>query len=130
MIHRIAVSSLALVGLVLLSGCATPLEQCLRQANRDVLEIQRELDIRRGNVQRGTRIERVIMPELQMSFCAGPGGQPVPCQRWVQETQEFHHPINRELERERIALLERQMVRAEAAAAQASAQCRAAYPPE
>lgn len=116
-------------GLVVLAGCATPLDQCLRAANRDVLEIQRELDIRRGNVQRGTRIERIVMPELQMTVCPGPMGQPVPCQRWVQETHEVFYPINRDLERERIALLERQLTRAEVAAAQAAAQCRATYPP-
>lgn len=118
------------LGLVVLAGCASPLEQCLRQANQDVLEIQRELDIRRGNVQRGTRIERVIMPEMQMAFCPGPQGRMVPCQRWVQETQEIHHPINRELERERIALLESQLARAEASASQASTQCRTTFPAE
>ena len=113
---------------LLLAGCATPLQQCLLSANQDVLDIQRELAERRANERRGYRIERILAPDLIPAMCPGPGGVPQPCMRWSQEPQEIYHRINRDLERERIVLLESQLQRAEIAAEQASAQCRAIYP--
>jgi len=121
---------LGLALIVLIAGCASPRDLCLRQANQDVRDIQRELDERRGNVQRGYRIERIEVPQLLRMMCPGPGGVAVPCQRWSTVTEEVHYPINRDLERERIALLERQLTREEAAAVRASAECRAAHPEE
>jgi len=122
--------ALAIVGLAILAGCATPLQQCLYAANQDVLDIQRDLDAGRNAVRYGYRIERVMMPELVTTVCPGPSGTVQPCTRWSQEVHEIRHPVNRELERERVALLEQQLARAERRAAQAAAQCRATYPAE
>ena len=123
----------ALAGLAVLAGltgCATPLQQCLVAANQDVLNIQRDLDAGRNAVRYGYRIERVMMPELVTTVCPAPGGATQPCTRWVQEIREIRHPVNRELERERVALLEQQLARAEQRAGQGEAQCRATYPEE
>ena len=121
-------TGLALLALAALAGCATPLQQCLVQADRDRVTVQRELDERRQNLRRGSSIERVTVPVLMPGFCVGPGGAAATCLRWEHETQEIFHPINPEFEAERIALLERQLARAAAAQEQAAAQCRAAYP--
>lgn len=113
---------------ILATGCATPLQQCLYAANQDVLDIQRELDERRVSVRTGYRIERILAPELVTETCPTPGGTWVPCTHWSQEVQEIHHRINPALEAERVALLERQLERAQRRAVQAEAQCRATYP--
>lgn len=120
--------ALGLAGSGLLAGCATPLQQCLRVANQDVLDIQRDLDAGRNSVRYGYRIERIMAPEMISTICYGPGGVASPCMRWSQEVQEIRHPVNRDLERERVALLEQQLERAQRQAAQAEAQCRATYP--
>ncbi|WP_417586561.1 hypothetical protein [Pararhodobacter oceanensis] len=123
-------TTMILAGLVVLAGCATPLEQCLYAAERDQREISRELDERRGNLQRGFRIERVLTPVMASGFCVNAEGVLEPCMRWEHETRETHHRINPELEAERIALLERQLAREDGRVAQASASCRATYPAE
>lgn len=114
--------------MLLLTGCATPLQQCILTANQDVLDIQRELDERRNNIRRGYAIERILVPEFAAVMCPGAGGLLTPCTRWVQETQEIHHRINPALEQERVALLERQLQREQINAERATAQCRATYP--
>jgi hypothetical protein len=113
--------------LALLAGCS-PLQMCLTNADQDLREVTRELDTRRANLRYGYSIERVTVPELVASVCPGPMGGAVPCMRWDQSTEEIRHPINPDFERERIALLERQLVQAEAQAATNRAQCAATYP--
>ena len=120
--------ALSLVALALLAGCATPLEQCLYQADRDRLSVQRELDERRQSLQRGFSIERVSVPVMVPSLCGGAGVTPSACLRMETDTQEILHPINPAFEAERIALLERQLARAQAQQAAAAAQCRATHP--
>lgn len=112
----------------MVSGCATPLQHCLSVATRDVRDIERELDERNANVRRGYRIERIQVPELLPMACVGPRGRSIPCERWTTTTEEIHYPVNRDLERERIALLETQLARAQRSVPQAEAQCRATYP--
>jgi|JI8StandDraft_2_1071088.scaffolds.fasta_scaffold07034_3 hypothetical protein len=121
-------AALILVVLTLLAGCATPLQQCLQQADRDRIAVQRELAERRQNLQRGYAVEQVIVPVMMPSFCAGPTGTLASCLLWEDRVDEVRHPINRTFEAERIALLERQLARAEADQARAAAQCRAVHP--
>ena len=120
---------LALVLLLgLMAGCATPLQQCLFEADRDRIAVQRELDERRQNLQRGYSVERVVMPVLMPGHCGAPGGTALACPWPETETQDILHPINPTFEAERIALLERQLARAEADQARVAAQCRAVHP--
>ncbi len=111
-----------------LGGCATPLQQCLYDAEQTSRDLERELSERYANLSRGYSIERVIVPEMVPSMCPGAGGVPVPCMRWEQTTDEIHHRIDRELERERVALLEHQLERERPRAELAAAQCRATFP--
>lgn len=120
-------AAVALVALGLLAGCATPLEQCLIRADSDRLAVQRELDERRQNLQRGFSIERVSVPVMVPSLCGGPGATPSACLRMETDTQEILHPIKPTFEAERIALLERQLSRAQAQQTAAAAQCRATH---
>ncbi|WP_068301797.1 hypothetical protein [Pararhodobacter sp. CCB-MM2] len=116
-----------LCGAVALAACS-PLQQCLVAADQDLRDVRRALDEHRGNLSRGYAIERIPGRELVPSVCPGENGQPVPCMRWDSTTEEIRHRINPEFERERIALLETQLARAEATSATARAQCQAAYP--
>lgn len=121
-------SLLALVALSALTGCATPLQHCLVQAEADVLAVQRELDDRRAALHRGYAIEHVQRPVLAPWMCTGAGAAAVSCLLTEPEMQEIRRPINRTFESERIALLEQQLARARAAQAQASAHCRTTHP--
>lgn len=114
--------------LLVLAACATPLEQCLNEAARDVRAIERELTDRRVALARGYTVERIPVPRMVPSVCGGPGVTPYACMRMEQDYDEIHHRINPELERERIALLERQLDRESRRAAEAQAQCRVAHP--
>jgi hypothetical protein len=118
----------ALVVASLLAGCLSPLDQCLWDAGGQAREIRAELDERRANLARGYRIERRELPVFPR-FCTDPvTGAVYGCTDWVPEVEIRHRPIHPEYERERIALLERQLSREERRAAEAAAQCRATYP--
>lgn len=129
---------LGLVGV--LSGCLSPLDQCLSSAGRESREIRRELTEARLDLSRGYRVEIITVPVLAPpitatpAICMGPGQVPASCARWIAPPQdmqqEIHHPINRANQRERIELLERQLDRAERREGRAAAQCRATYPAE
>jgi hypothetical protein len=117
------------VGLAL-SGCASPLQQCLWGAEAQAREIRDELAERQANLARGFRVEYREMPVFPR-FCTDPAtGAVYGCTDWVPEVEVVHRPINPEYERERIALLEQQLSREERRAADAAAQCRATYPAE
>lgn len=114
--------------LMALAGCQTPIQHCLSEASRDGLAVQRELDERRENLRRGYAVEQVQRPILHPRQCGGAGAAAVTCLLLEPETLEIRHPINRTFEGERIALLERQLARAQASQEQAAARCRATYP--
>lgn len=118
--------ALGLLGL--LAACATPLEQCLSTATTELRAIERELGERRLALNRGFSVEYVRVPTWGPGLCPGPGGTSVACLRPDYDVEEIHHRINPERERERIALLERQLAREERRAAEAQGQCRATYP--
>jgi hypothetical protein len=111
-----------------LAGCLSPLDQCLWEADAQAREIRDELQERRANLARGFRIERRELPVFPR-FCTDPvTGAVHGCTDWVPEIEIVHRRINPEYERERIALLERQLAREERRAAEAAAQCRVTYP--
>lgn len=112
--------------MAVLAGCS-PLQNCLIEADQDQRAISREIETRRLNLQRGFSVELVSAPQFGPGFCPGPAG-PRPCMRWDDGPQEVRHRINPAFERERIALLERQLAQAEAQAQRGRAQCQATYP--
>lgn len=124
---RVPMIVLGLGGLVL-AGCATPLQQCLYEAEHPARVLERELAESYASLSRGYSIERVVVPRLVRDICVRPNGQAVPCTHWEQDVSEVHHRIDRRNEQERIALLERQLERARAEATSGAAQCRATYP--
>ena len=122
-------TGLALVALgLLLAGCATPLQQCLYDAEQPTREIERSLSEEYATLSRGYSIERIRVPTMTMGFCGGPGGTTVPCTRPDYDINEIHHRVDRDLVRERIALLEQQLARERPRGAAAAAQCQARYP--
>ena len=124
----------ALVSALLLAGCQTPLEQCLSRADAPAADLRAELAERRANLTRGYRLDRQLVPVLETRMCTLPGPVPgsvqgVPCPGWSQEWRETRAPIDPVVEAERIALIERQLARAQGQAETQAQACRAAYPP-
>lgn len=126
MTHKGPILALALLGV--LGACATPLEQCLYAATSDQRAIERELGERQVALSRGFSVEYRRVPSWARGLCPGPGGTQVTCMRPDYDVEEIHHRVNPEVERERIALLERQLERETRRAAEAQGQCRATYP--
>jgi len=121
--------AIALLGIGLgLSGCATPLEQCIAGASAEMRFIEEELTERRVNIARGYAIRREMRTEMLPDFCYSPfSGMRFMCMEPVQTVRETRRPINVADEQERIAQLERALERERRLAAAAIAQCRATY---
>ncbi len=118
-----------LAALALLTACATPLERCILRAEREVRLLTEELAERQGNVIRGYSIERQIVPQLAPVWCRDPKtGAPYTCIDWVDTVREFRRPVNVAVERERVALLERAILREREIADRQIAACRAQHP--
>ena len=113
--------------LLVLAGCS-PLQLCLADADQQARDTRRALREHQQNLSRGYAIERVRVPVLESTPCAAPGGGTTTCTRWDYDIAEIRHPIDRGFERERIALLERQLTTADRRSQAAQAQCRASYP--
>lgn len=111
------------------AGCSTPLEQCIWSAGTEVRYIEEELSERRMNIARGYAIRRDVTTELVPEICLTPlEGIRYTCWEPMQTVRETRRPINVGDEQERIAQLERALVRDRRVMEQAVAQCRAQYP--
>ncbi|MCC5968593.1 MAG: hypothetical protein JJU15_01430 [Pararhodobacter sp.] len=130
---RVRLGAGAALGLVLmLAGCATPLEQCVASATTEVRYLEEELTERRVNIARGYAVQREMRPDFQPGFCYSPHygmRLSIMCMEPVQTVHETRRPINVSDEEARIALLERALTRERQLAAQATERCRAQYPP-
>lgn len=61
----------ALSTLALVAACATPQQQCIATANRDLTTVRALLAEAEGNVARGYAIEtRTVHPNVSLSLCA------------------------------------------------------------
>ena len=113
--------------LMALAGCS-PLQLCLADADQGARDVRRALLEHQQNLSRGYAIERVRVPVMESTPCAAPGGGMTTCTNWDYDVAEIRHPINRQFERERIALLQRQLATAERQSQAAQDQCRVTYP--
>ena len=118
----------ALAALVLLAGCATPLERCVLRAERDLRQLTEELAERQANVTRGYAIERRVVPQMAPTLCRDrETGRPYTCIDWVDTVREIRRPVNLALERERVAFLEGAIARERARADSRIDACRVEF---
>lgn len=121
--------SFVLAGALVVTGCATPLQQCLSSAYSEVRFLEEELTERRVNIARGYAIHRETQVEMMPDFCWSRAyRRSFMCMEPVPMTRESRRPINEADERERIAQLERALARERATAAQVDARCHAQFP--
>jgi hypothetical protein len=119
----------AVLLLVLLSACGTPLQQCLWRAEADLRSLETERAERQRSLDRGYALERQIVPFVGPAICAHPvTGTPVPCARFADRWDTVEVPINRRLETQRVAVLDRMIAEERARVAPAQAACRAQFP--
>ena len=120
-----------LAGLLVLAGCATPLERCIATANADARALEVELAERRLSLARGYRLEQRQEPRFAMVLCPGASPTaPALCTEVVEVPVTRRVPVNPTIEAERIAALEGILEREQARAAAAIRTCRATFPAE
>lgn len=114
---------------LVVTGCATPQQQCVAGATAEVRFLEEELVERRVNIARGYAIRRETRTEMLPEFCYSPVTQMrFMCMEPVHTVRESRRPINVTDEQERIAQLERALARERQLADQAVNQCRAQFP--
>lgn len=119
----------ALILLFLLAACGTPLDQCLWRAEADLRSMETERAERQRSLDRGYALEQRIVPFAGPAICAHPvTGVPVPCARFADRWDTVEVPINRRLETQRVAVLDRMIAEERARVTPAQAACRAQFP--
>jgi hypothetical protein len=119
----------AILALLALAGCGTPLQQCERSATADLRTLEAERAERQRNLDRGYALELRLVPWFGPVMCHDPvTGQPVPCSLMADRWESVPVPVNRRLETRRIALLDQLITEERPRAAAALATCRAQFP--
>ncbi|NDU99767.1 hypothetical protein [Pseudoroseicyclus tamaricis] len=117
---------------LLAAACATPQEQCISRALRDVRTLDGLIAETRGNLERGYGLrteQEVVVRNRRCSGTTSSGEQFVyPCQQT--ETVDRRVPVALDLqaERDKLESLLQRRQREEAQAMAQSNACRAAYP--
>ncbi len=120
------------LGLLALAACATPQEQCISNATRELRVLNSLVAETEANVRRGYAIETVQIVEVVRRTCEGENEDgstfQFPCEET--ETRERRQPVAIDLNAEQAkltSLLERQRL-LQSQAESSVAACRAAYP--
>jgi hypothetical protein len=118
----------ALSAVLLLSACGTPLQQCLWRAEADLRSLETERAERHRSLDRGYALERQLSPFVGPAFCPHPvTAAPVPCASFGDRWDTVPVPINRRLETQRVAVLDRMIAEERARVAPAQSACRAQF---
>jgi hypothetical protein len=121
----------AMLALLALSACATPLERCISNASADARALEVEIAERSLAVARGYRLEQRREPRFVNVPCvSGNPAMPAICTEVIEEPITRRVPINPVIEAERITALEGILAREQARAAQAIQTCEASFPPD
>ena len=132
--------ALILSGLLVLTACGTPQEQCINRETRDLRVVERLISETQGNLDRGYGFEEVTIFTTEFVDCTPqvvvPEGEPAPeveprlCLEEVPQT--VRRPVTIDLAAEQRKLDSLQVKRRDllARAEQVIAACKAAYPEE
>lgn len=126
-------SLILLAALPLLAACATPREQCLVSATRELTLIDSLIAETQGNLQRGYAVDRQYYTGTRLDLCVGNGYYRglgwTYCT--VPDTRVVDRPvtIDRSVEQQKLRDLRQVRARAEREARTRLEQCNATYPP-
>ena len=121
---------LKFLALLPIAACATPYEQCVSGAYRELRVMDQLIHTTETNIVRGYAIEKEEYFQVELKECGELDGEPVYCKEPVPYTREVPVAIDLEVEAAKLASLKN---RREQMARQAGAtvdECRIKYPPE
>ncbi len=117
-------------GLLALAGCATPQEQCISNASREINVLERLIAETEANVERGYALKTVerVVPDGYRN--CGTKEKPVRCAKTKIERKQVPVAIDLNAEQSKLnSLIARRNADAKTVAS-TIAQCRAVYPDE
>ncbi len=120
--------------LLILSACATPQEQCINAATRDMQVVDQLIAETEGNIQRGFALERETIYRTEFQDCTPRATEknPEPKQRMcpveVPETTTRPKAVDLNAEKAKLKSLTTKRAAQGKAAHAAMAQCRVQYP--
>ncbi len=118
----------AMTTLPLLAACATPYEQCVSFANRDVYQIRQEVRHHRANISRGYAVHRQSVPYTVAKDCVNDEGTTYRCDEVLYHTVETPVAIDVAVEERKLSRLLQDMPGIERDAAQEIRGCKAQFP--
>lgn len=118
----------ALIPLPLLVACATPYEQCVSFANRDVYQIRQEIRYHRANLSRGYAVHRQSVPYTVAKDCVTDEGVTYRCDEVLYHTVETPVAIDARAEERKLRILKEDLPSVERDAASEIRSCQAQYP--
>ena len=117
-----------------LAGCATPQEQCIALASRDLNVVDRLISGIEGNLARGYAIAEVVVTRPEFVDCTPDPTvevpDPAPRECLVDVVETVHRPVAIDLQAEaaKLASLKAKRSQLASVAAQAVAACQRQYP--
>lgn len=111
---------------LMLAGCTSPRERCLRAATADLRVIDALIAETQGNIARGFAIDRGVETRTVVELCVWPTSQTLFCTRQEPVAWERPRAIDMGAERRKLADLEARRTDTVRAAAVAQGACPAA----
>lgn len=123
---------LMMLPLVVLAACATPREQCINDATRDLRVLSSLIEETRGNLARGYALEEEQVVRTISDTCTARNEEgevfSFRCPKTRTFTRTVPVAIDLNAERAKLVSLEQRLVEMQTASNQAIAQCIAIYP--
>ncbi|MCH2068960.1 MAG: hypothetical protein MK208_17115 [Shimia sp.] len=119
----------ALLGLTLLTACATPLERCISTAQSEVATLRRAITTAEDNITLGYAIHRSSESYTYYDTCYDKKDRPYSCPETRYRTVETPVEIDVAQQRQRLKALRRDLPAAEDRARMQAQHCTALHPP-
>lgn len=114
--------------LLVLSGCATPQERCIGDAQREIRALDADLARVSANIARGFAVFEAEIPVSVRTECTRPDGTHYPCDRVRMETRTEAVPLDIEAEERKRDRLEARLADARSSLPDRIAACQRAFP--
>jgi hypothetical protein len=125
-------SPLLLLSLLALTACSTPREQCISASNHPIAQLDRLINVTRGNISRGFALAEVQDVRVLRASCEGTNADGstfrFPCEETETITRQEPVTINIAEERIKLAQLESRREQSARAAQARIQQCIAVHP--
>ena len=120
--------TLTILALALLAACATPLQKCVNDAQRQHKALITAIATAQGNLDRGYAIHRQRVPYTYWGYCHNAYGHSYFCPKTRTRLVETPVRIDLDEERKKLTALKRQLPATQRRADDAIGQCHALYP--